>query len=150
MPNQSPQHVQRKPARPQYDAVVELEPKPKGEAPAFAYVLVKTTFSIANGRAALTEPEPLQFDIYHDETLDPRLPPGSDFWITKAATDVVIQGSAHAPGGRPIPRLEVSARDGQVAKRIAVFGRRSVTWTADGRSRPPPQAKLARNLQCCA
>jgi hypothetical protein len=136
MPNQSPQPIPRKPARPLYDAVVELEPKPKGEVPAFAYVLVKTTYAIANGRAVLTEPEPLLFDIYRDETLDPnlpKLPTGSDFWITKAATDVVIQGSAYAPKGRPVPRMEVSARIGQLTKRIAVFGRRAVTWTADGR-----------------
>jgi len=132
-PNQSPQRIPRKPARPQYDAVVELEPKPKGEVPTFAYVLVKTTYAIVNGRSIVAEPEPLQFDIYRDETLDPKLPPGSDFWITKSATDVVIQGSAYAPAGKPVPRMEVSARIGQVAKRIAVFGRRAVTWTADGR-----------------
>jgi len=133
MTNQPPQPTPRKPARPLYDAVVELEPKPKGEAPTFAYVLVKTTYPIVNGRAALTDPEPLLFDIYRDEALEPKLPTGSDFWITKAATDVVIQGSAYAPKGRTTPRMEVSARIGQVAKRIAVFGRRAVTWTAEGR-----------------
>jgi hypothetical protein len=55
-------------------------------------VLLKTTYTIEGGRAILAEPEPLKFDIHRDEALDPRMPPGSDFWISKAATDVVIQG----------------------------------------------------------
>jgi hypothetical protein len=140
MADKSPQSTPRKPVRPRYDAIVELEPKPKGEVPTFAYVLLKTTYTIEGGRAILAEPEPLKFDIYRDEALDPKMPPGSDFWISKAATDVVIQGSAYAPGGRPISRMEVSARIGQASKRIAVFGRRAVTWDVDRRiSIAPPE-----------
>jgi hypothetical protein len=136
----------RKSVRPLYDAVVELEPKPKGEFPGFAYVLVKTTYTVTNGRAVLTEPEPLNFDIYRDETLDPKMPPGSDYWISKAATDVVIQGSAFARGGKPVPSMQVSASIGQTSKRIAVFGRRAVMWTPDGRlaiAPPEPFTEMA-------
>ncbi len=141
MDDKSPQIAPRRPARPLYDAIVELEPKPKGEIPTFAYVLLKTTYTIAGGRAILAEPEPLKFDIYRDETLDPRMPPGSDFWVSKAATDVVVQGSAYAPGGKPVGRMEVAVRIGQGSKQIAVFGRRAVTWDADRRIRiAPPES----------
>jgi hypothetical protein len=122
----------RKPARPHYDAIVDVEPKQRGEVPSFAYVLVKRTYTIQGDRLVLAEPEPLAFDL-RDDALVPRLPPASDFWTTKAATDVIIQGSACARGGQPVRTLQVSASVGVTSKRIAVFGRRAVTWNARGR-----------------
>jgi hypothetical protein len=137
--------MSREPAREQYDAIVDLEPKKKGEIPAYAYALVKLTYEINSGRTVLSKPEPLLFDVYRDTTLTPRFPTGSDFWVSKTATDVVIQGSAFTPNGHPLPSLQVVARMGRLAKRIAVFGRREIGTTADGGIRigkPEPFADM--------
>jgi hypothetical protein len=116
----------RVPARSQYDAVVGLDPRSALE-PAFAFALVKLTYEIKGAAAVLSQPEPLLFDFWSDETLEPRFPPGSDYWLDKRSTDVVIRGSAFAPG-RPTPSMFVSAQIGRTAKRIAVFGKRQVEW----------------------
>ena len=129
--------MSRKPASAEYDATVGLEPKQKGEIPTFAYALVKITYEVVNGRARQIEPEPLALDLYGEEPLSPPVPSGSDFWVSKSATDVVIQGSAFAPGGRPIPSMEVVARVGPLSKRIAVFGRREIVWLGAGRIQVP-------------
>jgi hypothetical protein len=121
------------PARASYDAVVGLDPTNQTE-PGFAYALVKHTYEIKGGRAVLCQPEPLLFDIWTDEELQPRFPLGSDFWVNKERTDVVICGSAFAPGGRATPSMYVSAQVGGTSKRIAVFGRREVQWVG-GRPR---------------
>jgi hypothetical protein len=117
----------REPARPQYDAVVGLDPRSVLE-PAFAFALVKLTYEIRGTAAVLAEPEPLLHDFWSDENLQPRFPPGSDYWLDKQYSDVVIRGSAFAPGGRPTPSMFLSAQIGRTTKRIAVFGRRLVEW----------------------
>lgn len=124
--------MSRKPARDRYDLVVGLAPAPPGEIPRFAYALAKLTYAIEGNRAVLTEPEPLAFDVYGDETLDPRFPPGSDYWLDKTATDVVFLGSAHMFEGRPGLSMHVRASVGKRTKRIAVFGRREIVRTHDG------------------
>ena len=129
----------RAPARPQYDAVVGLDPRSPLE-PAFAFALVKLTYEIKGTTAALTQPEALLFDLWSDQDLQPRFPPGSDYWLDKPSSDVVIRGSAFSPAGRPTPSLFVSAQIGRTTKRIAVFGKRQVEWSR-GRpnfSRPEP------------
>jgi hypothetical protein len=133
----------RVPARPQYDAVVGLDPRP-GLEPAFAFALVKLTYEIEGTAAVLGEPEPLLHDFWSDENLEPRFPPGSDYWLDKQSTDVVIRGSAFAPAGRPTPSMFVSAQIGRTTKRIAVFGRRLVEWS-QGKprlSRPEPFTEM--------
>jgi hypothetical protein len=140
--------VTRTPARASYDAVVGLDPTDQTE-PGFAYALVKHTYEIKGGRAVLCLPEPLLFDIWSDEELQPRFPLGSDFWVNKERTDVVICGSAFAPGGRATPSMYVSVQVGGVGKRIAVFGRREVQW-AGGRprfGRPEPFVEMPLTYQ---
>lgn len=137
--------MSRTPVRDLYDAIVDFEPKKKGEIPGYAYALVKVTYEVKASRAVVGKPDPLMFDIYRDATLTPRFPPGSDFWVYKTATDVVIQGAAHAPGGRPAASMEVVARVGRSGKRIAVFGRREIGTTTDGRiriGRPEPFVEM--------
>jgi Uncharacterized protein conserved in bacteria (DUF2169) len=122
----------RKPASDRYDLVVGLEPAPAGEIPRFAYALAKLTYAIEGSRAVLAEPEPLAFDLYGDEPLDPRFPPGTDYWLDKTSTDVVLLGSAHSPGGRPALSMSVRVDVGKRTKRIAVFGRREIVRAQDG------------------
>jgi hypothetical protein len=133
----------RVPVRPLYDAVVGLDPRSATE-PAFAFALVKQTYEIKGTATALSQPEPLLHDFWSDENLQPRFPPGSDYWLDKQSTDVVIRGSAFAPVGRPTPSMFVSAQIGRAAKRIAVFGRRPVEWS-QGRprlGRPEPFTEM--------
>lgn len=111
---------------------VGLEPGKPGEVPSFAYGLVKLSYAIVAGRALPSEPEPLEFDLYGAEPLDPPMPSGSDYWLHKAATDVVIRGSAYAPKRKPVTSLHVVANVGPLAKRIAVFGRREIRWRRGG------------------
>ncbi len=133
----------RVPARPQYDAVVGLDPRSATE-PMFAFALVKLTYEIRGTAAVLGQPEPLLHDFWSDENLEPRFPPGSDYWLDKQSTDVVVRGSACAPSGRPTPSMFVSAQVGRTTKRIAVFGKRLVEWS-QGRprlGRPEPFTEM--------
>jgi len=59
-------------------------------------------------RLRCSAPEPLLFDFWSDETLEPRFPPGSDYWLDKRSTDVVHPGIRHSPQGGP--RLRCSSR----------------------------------------
>ena len=124
----------RVPARPQYDAVVGLDPRSPLE-PTYAFALVKMTYAIKGTATVLSQPEPLLHDFWSDESLEPRFPPGSDYWLDKRSSDVVIRGSAFAPAGRPTPSMFVSAQIGRTTKRIAVFGKRLVEWS-HGQPRP--------------
>ena len=54
--------------------------------------------------------------------------PGSDFWPFKRYGDVVVRGKAFARAG--LGHRVVSVRVGQTAKRLRVFGRRYVEWSA--------------------
>ncbi|CAN98202.1 hypothetical protein predicted by Glimmer/Critica [Sorangium cellulosum So ce56] len=122
--------IERTPAREAYDAVLELGPW-EGVRPT-AYVLVKKTFTIAGRRCMPAPPRPLLNDP-RDERLAPRLPARVEFWPSKAATDFVVRGAAYAPSGRPAAQMLVEAAIGATSKRIAVFGRREIRWTAAGR-----------------
>lgn len=115
-----------------HDAIVDLVPYTEDQWPGFAYGIVKQTFRVADGRCELAAPEPLRHDIRSAE-LDPRLPLGSDYWIQKPAADVVVLGSAYAPGGRPTEAMEIRCAVGGRTKRIAVTGTRHVEWTRGGR-----------------
>jgi hypothetical protein len=110
----------------------------------FAFALVKLTYEIRGTAAVLGQPEPLLHDFWSDENLEPRFPPGSDYWLDKQSTDVVVRGSACAPSGRPTPSMFVSAQVGRTTKRIAVFGKRLVEWS-QGRprlGRPEPFTEM--------
>jgi hypothetical protein len=123
--------VTRTSLRETYDAVVGLEPAAQG-IPESAFGLVKRTYALEGGAVRLTEPEPLQYDLWGNDVLEPRFPVGSDFWFQKVATDVVVRGSAYNPGGAPIVTARVSVSLGEITKQIAVFGHRVVFWRKDG------------------
>lgn len=119
----------REPARETYDGEVDVVVHPGETGRAHAWI--KLTYSLADGACRLAEPQPLFHDI-RDPEIEPRIQAGTDYWWHKEATDVVVQGSAFAsrPGTH---QLEVSVQVGDVHKRVAVFGRRAVTWGPDGR-----------------
>lgn len=53
----------------------------------------------------------------------------SDYAPVKPRCDVMLNGSAYAPGGRPVERVTVSLRAGQVRKQFDVVGNRS--WRSE-------------------
>ena len=113
----------RLPARDRYDAIVDLHP-PKS-IHATAYAIVKQTFTIVGDGLALAQPQALAHDL-RDEDAKPRIPPGSDFWLHKQATDVVVLGSAHAAA--PVERSWVGIQVGRRIKQVQVFGDRVLEW----------------------
>jgi hypothetical protein len=127
----------RKPARPGYDAVVDLAVIPDiGDYPV-AYALIKFTHTLKAGSCRLAPPEPLFHNI-RDQTLKPRLRQGTDYWPWKEATDFVVIGSAFAPDASPVRTMTVSARVGATTKRIQVSGTRVVEWAGGEVAWVPP------------
>ncbi len=125
----------RVPQSDDFDAVVDLTPSP-GNVPESAYALVKRTYTAREGRLLPAPPEPLRHDFRDDPGLARTgVPVGSDFWSYKRLTDVVVIGSAYAPGAKPTQRMEVSCLVGAHQKRIAVFGTRHIEWDKDGNAR---------------
>lgn len=138
---------ERTPAARGYDAVVDLgQTREEG---VFVYGLAKFTYALRGDRLERVEAEPLLHDL-RDPDLDPRLPADTDFWAVKEASDVVVEGAAFAPGGRPISRMRVSVRVGDREKHVEVFGDRTVEWTGDGRLRfgaPVPFDEMPLSLE---
>lgn len=120
----------REPVRPGYDAVVDLFP-PKRPSE-FVYALVKRCWDVSSGRCRLIQADPLLHDIRDPEVEFPFMP-GSDFRFYKPRTDVVILGSAYAPGGRPVHTMQVRALVGERDVRVQVIGRRELVWNRQGR-----------------
>ena len=135
--------MSRKPVRETYDADVLLMPL-RGET-THAYALFKLTYTIgANGRCTRTTPEPLQHD-WRDPDVDRPLLGGSDYWLVKPRTDLVVQGDVHAAGGRPVERMRAGVTLGKISKEIAVSGPRAITWV-NGRpviGEPQPFEKIS-------
>lgn len=102
-------------------------------------VAVKATFAVAaDGALTVADEQP-------PVTLIPRHfgKPGqsslryeSDLQRTKVATDIVVLGSAHAPGGRAVTQLDVGFAVGKVAKALRVFGDR--VWKRGRPGEPQP------------
>jgi hypothetical protein len=132
----------RRPARDAYDAVVDLLPM-RGPADR-AYTLVKRSFTIAGSACMPSAAEPLSGDLVPPSSATPAyerrhvpLPQRSDFWPRKDATDVIIEGSAYAPGGKASRTMTASAQVGATCKRVAVFGRRPIERSPSGAPRVP-------------
>lgn len=119
-----------------------------GRRPAAA-VWVKGSFDItcAGGLRPSAEAAPLAGDPLDPEAGNCGL---SDLWPVKERPDLVVQGSAFAPGGRPVRAMEISVSAGGRHRRVAVFGRRTITWTAPGRviiSAPEPFVQMPATWQ---
>jgi hypothetical protein len=117
--------VSREPARDRYDAIVDLFP-PK-QAFNVAYAIVKVTYQVVAGEVTVAPPEPLLHDL-RDADASPRMPPGSDFWLSKDATDVAVLGSAYAR--TPVQETWVALQVGRATKYVKVFGQRHLEWTS--------------------
>lgn len=94
------------------------------------YAVVKGTFDVASGQPAETQlPIVVAAEHYGDPAATSIRAP-SDISLVKPATDVLLVGSAHAPGGRPVAYVDVSLRAGPVARTVRAFGDRY--WVSSG------------------
>lgn len=95
-------------------------------------VVAKGTFTMP---LAGEEPEPAEeqvapwpADVHHGEPARSSIRYPADLVPGKRGTDVLLVGSARAPRGRPVHRLEVSVRVGALARTVVVTGDRH--WEA--------------------
>jgi len=98
-------------------------------------VAVKATFDIAaNGAVKLADeqPPPALTPEYFGEPGRSSLKWDSDLLAVKPGTDVLLHGHAHAPRGRPTPRVEVRLRVGDIDKTLSVYGERRYSRAATG------------------
>jgi hypothetical protein len=98
-------------------------------------VAVKATFDVAvNGALKLADEQtpPTLAPEYFGEAGRSSLKWDSDLLAVKPGTDVLLHGDAHAPRGRPVPRVEVRLRVGDIDKVLSVYGERRYTKAATG------------------
>jgi hypothetical protein len=89
--------------------------------------VAKATFALGRGRRLeLAEPPaPLVYaDEYREKPGTSSLAAAADFAVTKPRCDVIVLGSACAPGGKPVSSMTVSVRVGPATVQIDVTGDR--------------------------
>ncbi|MCX4239742.1 DUF2169 family type VI secretion system accessory protein [Paraliomyxa miuraensis] len=104
-------------------------------------VVVKATFDIRpDGSLVLSEEPvpPLLAPRYFGEDGSSSLQYDADLVGPKAATDVLAQGSAHAPGSKPTARVNVALQLGKLRKIIEVQGDREHVRDVYGQAVPSP------------
>jgi hypothetical protein len=98
------------------------------------YTVVKGTFSLADldtsGVPARADEQvaPVLADEYHGEPGSSSIRVPSDLSLIKPGTDVLLVGSAWAPGGRPATWMDVTLTAGALRRMVRVFGNRE--WRA--------------------
>ena len=101
------------------------------------YVIIKATVTLRPGLALAETQVPLTMaDEYYGDPSASSLRIASEMHIGKAGTDVILNGSAWAPGGRPTPRSQVGVAVGGRQKIILVSGDR--VWKGGQPSDPQP------------
>jgi hypothetical protein len=96
-------------------------------------VVVKGTFTIPKhgeeAKLAAQQAPPVDADVFTGEPGFSAPVYESDYAPVKPRCDVILNGSAHAPGGHPTQRVTVSLRLGPMHKRFDVAGNR--LWRKD-------------------
>src|SRR5205814_6104520 len=71
-------------------------------------------------------------DAHFDDPLCSTVKFEADFIPYKLATDVVVNGTAYAPGGKPVGELVAAVEVGNARKKVKVFGDRACKHRAGG------------------
>ena len=108
-----------------------------------ALVVVKGAFSLRDGQRLSEHPPIVEADVWAGEPGASTLREASDIALEKPATDVVLCGSAYAPGGAAHTTVEVSFSVGSMRKSLVVHGARTwkKTWLGE---RPSPAAAFTK------
>lgn len=116
-----------------FKATISLLPDAQGVDTAF--VIVKGTFSIGERLTVAEEQVPIVLvDEYHGNPQSSSIRVPSDVCLSKPGTDIVVLGSAWAPGGSPAWQMDVSVAVGALNKSARVFGDRVWQSAAAGAS----------------
>ena len=94
-------------------------------------VLVKRSYTILPGEACRRAGKDARLvpgDVHFGDPMNSTVCHETDFVPWKPHTDVVFNGSAHAPGAVPTAELNVSLGVGLFEKHLRVFGRRLVRY----------------------
>jgi hypothetical protein len=92
--------------------------------------VVKSTYAICAGNWELApcpseRQAPVQFqDVYHGEPGRSSMRVESDLALVKPQTDVIVNGSAYAPPGRAVGRVDVEVRVAEASSALCVTGDR--------------------------
>src|SRR5690242_4389526 len=101
------------------------------------YVVIKATVSLRPTLSLAAEQVvPTLADEYLDDPATSSLKYGSEMHLGKSGTDVLLIGSARAPEGRPITRMQVGMSVAGRQKMILVTGDR--VWRNGHPSQPAP------------
>jgi hypothetical protein len=93
------------------------------------FTVVKATFALTPQLRLAEEQVPVApVDAHHGDPALTSVRVPSDVSLSKQGTDVLVLGSAWAPGGKPTWQSDVSVRVGPVAKTARIFGDR--VWDA--------------------
>lgn len=109
------------------------------------YVAIRATFTVKGAAVEVAEvQEPVRLaDEYFGEPDQSSLKHAADLHLGKPSTDVVLLGEAVAPGGEPVPELDVVLSVGPVQKVVRVFGDRE--WSGlfgSSISKPKPFTRM--------
>ncbi len=99
------------------------EIRTRGPSAAFA---VKGTFRLRpDGRADSAETQdPLAGDVHFEEEPEHSLRYEADLCLFKPRADLLLNGTCHAPGGKPLPLCTVRFQVGKFEKSLSVIGDR--------------------------
>jgi hypothetical protein len=108
-------------------------------------VAVKATFQVAHDgtlRLADQQPAPRHAPEYFGEADASSLRYEADLVHLKPTTDLLVLATARAPGGRPVARLPISMRVGDIAKQLLVYGMRTYRRGGTEPTEPEPFVEL--------
>ncbi|MHC4469332.1 MAG: DUF2169 family type VI secretion system accessory protein [Planctomycetota bacterium] len=81
-------------------------------------------------------------DVYHGEPGFSSVQYEGEIALSKPFVDVIVNGSAYAPGGQPTRSLEVTLRVGDIHKKLMVTGDRGKRALRMGAGRPEPFERM--------
>jgi hypothetical protein len=112
---------------------------PDAEGVDTLFTVVKATLTVGERLALAEEQAPVVLaDEYHGEPGKSSIKTPSDVCLTKPAVDVLLLGTAYAPGGRPTTQMDVTLTAGPVRKAVRVFGDRVWQKSGVGHAISPP------------
>jgi len=109
-----------------------------GQSPDGQYILsilVKRSYEIVSGkpcRRAEVDQKLNSGDIHYDDPMNSSVQFETDFIPFKIATDVILNGMAYAPPGKPLEVMDVSLSIGSFRKELRVIGDRMCRYREKG------------------
>lgn len=118
---------------------VHMAVLPNADAIDTLYVAAKATFRLgARGVDVADAQVPVQLaDVYRAAPEVSSLAAACEVHVEKPSTDIVLLGDAVAPGGKPVPSLDVSLAVGPLKKTVRVFGDRVFSGALGDRASSP-------------